>query len=250
MDLLVDDTIAALASAPGPAVRGIIRISGTDVVPKLNRLFAADDGESWNRAGLPRRHSGFATVADLRTPIPVDVLLWPNARSYTGQPMAELHTVGSPPVLEALLAELHRRGIRAARPGEFTLRAFLNGRIDLVQAEAVLGVIDSTDHVALECALQQLAGGISGRIRALHEDLVDLLADLEAGLDFVEEDIEFVTRDDILRRLQSAASVVAELRKRAVGRMVSSARVRVVLAPFSQQRVGSNSHNSPEMVAI
>jgi tRNA modification GTPase len=224
------DTIAALASAPGPAATGIVRLSGPDVVPLLNALFTPRDRERWERCRLPRRHPGTLSLPTLRTPLSVDVHLWPGTRSYTGQPAAELHAVGSPPLLEAVLAELYRRDARPARPGEFTLRAFLAGRIDLVQAEAVLEVIDSADPPALEAALRQLAGGISGRIRAVHDGLVDLLADLEAGLDFVEEDIEFVSRENVIDRLAAAREIVDELLRRSTDRMVSPSRVRVVLA--------------------
>jgi tRNA modification GTPase len=230
ISVFTDDTIAALASAPGPADRGILRLSGPDVVAVLESLFTPLDRERWMRSTLPRRHPGTLSLPTLRTPLPAVVYLWRGARSYTGQPAAELHTVGSPPLLEAVLAELYRRNARPARPGEFTLRAFLAGRIDLVQAEAVLGVVDSAGPANLEAALRQLAGGISGRIRTLHDGLVDLLADLEAGLDFVEEDIEFVAREDVIQRLESAGAVIADLLARATDRMVSPSRVRVVLA--------------------
>ncbi|MFQ5731937.1 MAG: tRNA modification GTPase [Planctomycetaceae bacterium] len=227
---LVDDTIAALASAPGHAVNGIVRLSGDVVRTVLDGAFRPDRPADWSDAKLPRSHSGELRVAALPVPVPVDVLFWPSRRSYTGRPMAEIHTVGSPPVLEAVLAEVYRRGARPAEPGEFTLRAFLSGRIDLVQAEAVMGVIDSLDQIGLERALRQLAGGISGRIAKLHADLLDLLADLEAGLDFVEEDVEFVPLDEVLRRLTSARTILEELKSQSAGRMVSTGRIRAVLA--------------------
>jgi tRNA modification GTPase len=162
--------------------------------------------------------------------LPIEVGLWPTKRSYTGQPLAELQLIGSPPLLEALLMQLCRSGCRAARPGEFTLRAFLAGRLDLMQAEAVLGVIDAADHVELEQALQQLAGGISQQMGTLRADLLDLLADLEAGLDFVDEDIEFVSREQLLSRVTAAQRTIAELCDQASRRLQSSARPRVVLA--------------------
>jgi tRNA modification GTPase len=230
MQFAADDTIAALASAPGPAERGILRLSGPDVVAVLDSLFTPHDPECWARSRLPRRHPGTVTLPALRSPLPAAVYLWPRSRSYTGQAAAELHTVGSPPLLEAVLTELYRRNARPARPGEFTLRAFLAGRIDLVQAEAVLEVIDSAGPPALEAALRQLAGGISGRIREVHDGLVDLLADLEAGLDFVEEDIEFVSREFVVERLESAQGIVSGLLARASDRMVSPSRIRVALA--------------------
>ena len=240
MNLLLDDTIAALASAPGVGGCGIVRVSGGDVQRVLEQHFTPRDVERWTKATRAERHVGEWRLAvdvpwddapfqnGLR--LPVEVGLWPTKRSYTGQPLAELHLIGSPPLLEAVLTQLCRSGCRAARPGEFTLRAFLAGRLDLLQAEAVLGVIDAADHVELEQALQQLAGGISQQMGTLRADLLDLLADLEAGLDFVDEDIEFVSREQLLSRVTAAQRTTAELCDQASRRLQSSARPRVVLA--------------------
>ena len=118
----------------------------------------------------------------------------------------------------------------AARRGEFTMRAFLSGRIDLLQAEAVLGVIEATDHAELEKALSQLGGGITSRLRQLRIDLIALLGDLEAGLDFVEEDIEFVTKGEIAGRLDAALELLNELAEISATRLPAGYRRRVVLA--------------------
>ncbi|MCA9067602.1 MAG: hypothetical protein KDA84_01680, partial [Planctomycetaceae bacterium] len=190
MTLELDDTIAALASAPGAAARGILRISGPEVRSVLARVINPVLAENGSR--LPKRFAGEMRLGGDGSALPVHVMFWPTNRSYTGQPLGEIHTIGSPPLLEQALSVLFQTGVRPARPGEFTLRAFLAGRLDLMQAEAVLGVIDAHDHQELETALQQLGGGISGRIAEVRSDLLDLLSDLEAGLDFVEEDIEFV----------------------------------------------------------
>lgn len=240
MNLQLDDTIAALASAPGPGGRGIVRVSGGDVRRVLEQHFAPRDRERWTKATRAEWHVGEWRLAvdvpwgdapfrnGLR--LPIEVGLWPTKRSYTGQPLAELHWIGSPPLLEAVLTQLCRSGCRAARPGEFTLRAFLAGRLDLLQAEAVLGVIDAADHVELEQALRQLAGGISHEIARLRSDLLDLLAELEAGLDFVDEDIEFVSREQLSLRVAAAQRAIGELCDQASRRLPSSSRPRVVLA--------------------
>ena len=234
------DTIVALASAPGAGGRGIVRVSGADVKRLVSEHFQPTDAARWERSRRAEWHPGTWRlrldvpwdVVPLRDglQLPVDVGLWPTARSYTGQPLAELHLVSSPPLLEAILTQLTRGGCRMARPGEFTLRAFLAGRLDLLQAEAVLGVIDAADHEELELALRQLAGGISGQIGQLRADLLDLLAELEAGLDFVDEDLEFVTREQLLRRVTAARQTLSELCDQASRRLNSSARPRVVLA--------------------
>jgi tRNA modification GTPase len=157
-------------------------------------------------------------------------LYWPDSRSYTGQPTVEIHTIGSPPILNAIVEDLARRGARVAGPGEFTLRAFLSGKIDLVQAEAVLGVIDADSTSQLQQALTQLAGGVSTRIRELREQLLIDLADLEAGLDFVEEDIEFVDRDAMTARLQRAVDWLEQLEEHSRSRGRTTGRKTIVLA--------------------
>jgi tRNA modification GTPase len=128
------------------------------------------------------------------------------------------------------LAQSFAAGVRPAHPGEFTLRAFLAGRMDLLQAEAVLGVIDSAGEDAFAIALRQLAGGISGRMTQVRGDLIDLLADLEAGLDFVEDGIEFVSRDDLAARIGHAQSTIGQLLAQCQSRAQSQGRRRVVLA--------------------
>ena len=230
MDLSLEATIAALASPPGSAARGIIRLSGHDVRKVLAGWFEPHDRVGWLSNRIAAVHAGVLNLPDARTAIPVEVRLWPDRRSYTGQPIAELHLPGSPPLLEAVLAEAHRRGARPARPGEFTLRAFLAGRLDLLQAEAVLGVIDAHDHAELQTALAQLAGGLSGRLAELRHDLLELLADLEAGLDFIEEDIEFVGRCELIARIALARCFVENLLQQSSDRMQSRARAKVVLA--------------------
>ena len=126
----------------------------------------------WSRwPRCPRRRpcpAGFGWPALLRRPLRT-LYLWPGNRSYTGQPVAEVHTLGSPPLLDAVVRAACSGGARPAEPGEFTLRAFLAGRIDLTQAEAVLGVIDATGPAELDAALEQLAGGLAGPLRRLRE---------------------------------------------------------------------------------
>jgi tRNA modification GTPase len=222
----LDDTIAALASAPGPAARSVIRVSGQQVVERLRSVLRGTD---WPVDALPRRYH-VEILVDEECPLRLSLFLWPTNRSYTGQPMAELHLIGSPPLVEEVLSQLFADGIRPARPGEFTLRAFLAGRIDLVQAEAVLGIIDADDHEELQLALGQLAGGISSQLQTIQTDLISLLGDLEAGLDFVEEDIEFVTQQQIVDRIDSLCERLETLQSQATDRMVTAAQPRVVLA--------------------
>ena len=139
---------------------------------------------------------------DYGTPLRVRPSIFGRRRAATrGQPAAEIHTLGSPPLLAAVLSASVRHGARPAAPGEFTLRAFLAGRIDLTQAEAVLGVIDAHGKQQFRRGAEQLAGGLAAPLGRLRVGLLDLLAQLEAGLDFVEEDIEFITAAEIAAQL-------------------------------------------------
>lgn len=229
-----DDTITAVASAPGGAVRGIVRVSGPGALNCVGALLADDAQRATLRnMSRPRRLAVSLQLPRFTAPLPCDLYCWPGTRSYTRAPTVELHTIGSPPLLDGIADAVCRHGARPARPGEFTLRAFLAGRIDLTQAEAVLGVIDAADRDQLHTALKQLAGGLALPLNALRNDLLDLTAELEAGLDFVEEDIQFLGRDELLRRLLNAANVVEDLQTRLGSRdeAVRIPRVAVVGAP-------------------
>jgi len=147
----------------------------------------------------------------LHSPLPCDAYVWRDGQSYTGQPIVEVHTIGSPPLLQIVLRALCATGARLAGPGEFTLRAFLAGRIDLTQAEAVLAVIDAHDPQDLNVALGQLAGGLARPLHRLREALLDLLAHVEAGFDFADEELPFIEREELDRQLGAANDEVAAI---------------------------------------
>lgn len=209
----LSDTIAAVASAAGGAVRGIVRISGPQAIACVTQCFAASNGQNVADIRRARCVDGLLQLGTPLGEVPCRLYLWPGTRSYTQQPSAELHTIGSPPIVNAALAAVCGFGARLAEPGEFTLRAFLAGRLDLTQAEAVLGVIDAGSRQELQVALAQLAGGIHAPLQTLRNQLLDLLAHLEAGLDFVEEDIEFITANELdaaLAQIQTQLTTLAE----------------------------------------
>ncbi|MBQ2851215.1 MAG: 50S ribosome-binding GTPase, partial [Thermoguttaceae bacterium] len=156
---------------------------------------------------------------------------WPSGRGFTGERAVELHLPGAPPILDAVVRSICSTGnARLARRGEFALRAFLNGRIDLTQAEAILGAIDARSDGELQTALEQLAGNLSRAFGALRETLFDVLCNLEAGFDFVEEDIEFVSTDEIRAQLENAISQIDETLDRTRSRGTLDRAPRVVLA--------------------
>jgi tRNA modification GTPase len=227
MPLHTDDTIVALATPPGPGARAIVRLSGPESLAAVGALFSPRETLAPGRRALVE---GSVRLPGVAAPLPADVLLWPGPHSYTGQDMAELHVLSSPPLVEALVAALLQAGARPAGPGEFTLRAFLSGKLDLTRAEAVHGVIEAGSRDELKQALAQLAGGVARPLQALRDDLLNLLADVEAGLDFAEEDVQFVEERDLLLRLGGALAHVTLLGKQLEQRGVAGRAFRVVLA--------------------
>lgn len=211
MRIETDSTICAIATGGEGALRGVIRISGPGLWDVLERL-APRVESPWKGLRTATVVNTWVTTTSLGD-IPVAMYVWPNHRSYTGQLAAELHLLGAPVVLREVQSELLRLGVRLAQPGEFTLRAFLAGRMDLTQCEAVLGLIHAEGEHAFQVALQQLAGGLASPLQALRQELIYLLADLEAGLDFVDEDIEFISPEQLLQRLESSAQRVAQLQQ-------------------------------------
>ena len=232
--LTTDDTIAAIASANGSAARGVIRISGPDVGRILSESFSLDDTHvDLGALKAPTRLTGMLELGANNAStaaLPGTVLFWPTERSYTRQCSAEFHTFGSPALLSLALTRLGNAGARMALPGEFTLRAFLSGRMDLTQAEAVLAVIDSDSRQKLDTALEQLSGGLAGPLAETRRQLISVLAELEAGLDFVEEDIEFISNDQIVIQLQSALNQVRTVTGQINSRGSSESTFKVSLA--------------------
>lgn len=159
----------------------------------------------------------------------VNAMIWPARQSYTGSPTIEIHTYGSLPILEAIVTTLVHAGAKPAGPGEFTMRAFLAGRLDLTQAEAVLGVIDARSQTQLDAALAQLAGNLAAPLKQIRFDLIDLLADVEAGLDFVDEDIQFISDHAIREQLSHAVEVIVEAGQKLTARRRSESFMKVVL---------------------
>jgi tRNA modification GTPase len=219
-----DDTIVALASAAGPGLRAIVRISGRRAAAVAAAVFPG-----FTRELQRRLVSGAVRLPEARVAFPADLYWFPSPRSYTGQDVVELHTLSCPPLIERLVAACLDAGARAAQPGEFTLRAFLAGKLDLTRAEAVLGVIEATGEGELKNALAQLAGGMAQPLAQLREDLLNLLADIEAALDFADEDIAFVRPEELLGRLAKGLAQLTLLKKQIAQRGLGERPFRVVL---------------------
>ena len=207
MRLDTESTICAIATGADGAFRGAIRVTGPESLAVVAKACSESiSSTQWSVARATRWTQSIELPA--LGAIDVDLFVWPDGRSYTGQPSVELHCLGNTVILHSIQSKLIECGAVLAQPGEFTLRAFLAGRLDLTQCEAVLGVIHANNDRSLNVALSQLAGGLSEPLGQLRTSLVNLLADLEAGLDFVDEDITFISKAQIIARLEDAIEVV------------------------------------------
>ncbi|MGE5358167.1 MAG: tRNA uridine-5-carboxymethylaminomethyl(34) synthesis GTPase MnmE [Bacteroidales bacterium] len=205
-----DDTIAAVATPPGPGGLGVVRISGPHAEDLARRVLALD------RPLVPR-HATFTRVIDpsaSRDASALDQVVatyFAAPHSYTGEDVVEISAHGSPVVLQAIVGAALRCGARLAEPGEFTLRAFLNGRMDLVQAEAVADLVDAVTPAQARAAFDQLEGTLTRAIAAIDRRLFDLIARLEASIDFPDEGYHFITTEEIGRELALIVDGLADL---------------------------------------
>jgi len=228
MSFDIEDTIVAIASAPGDGLRGIIRVSGPQTLQCLAPIFSSPDIDSISDCKSTNAFSGELEL-DQQSKLPGELLVWPTKKSYTRQPTAEFHTIGCKPLLQSALSKICASGARLANPGEFTLRAFLSGRIDMTQAEAVLAVIDANGTDQMNVALRQLAGGLAGPLGDIRDRLISILAELEAGLDFVEEDIEFISQQELSRQLSDSSAALQKIIEQISNRDSATETIKVVL---------------------
>jgi tRNA modification GTPase len=212
------DTIAAIATPSGRGGIGVVRISGAKV-PRIARAILG-------RLPAPREAT-FASFADIDQGI---ALYFPAPNSYTGEPVLELQGHGGPVVMQALLGACLDAGARLAEPGEFTRRAFLEGKLDLAQAEAVADLIDAASHEAARCALRSLSGEFSAAIAALQAQLVELRVLTEAQLDFPEEELDAMHRDDAAARLARVRGTLDDVLAKSRQGSLLRAGIHVVLA--------------------
>jgi tRNA modification GTPase len=226
------DTIAAIATAPGRGGVGVIRISGSNLLPFAFALTG--------KTPKPR----YATLADFKAADGATVdsgilLFFPNPQSFTGEDVLELQGHGGPVVMQMLLGRCLDLGARLAEPGEFSRRAFLNGKMDLAQAEAVADLIDAATASAARSAVRSLQGEFSRAIGELNDELINLRMLVEATLDFPEEDIDFLKAANAFGRLENLQLKLAEIFDRAgQGKLLQSG-LHVVLA--GQPNVGKSS---------
>jgi tRNA modification GTPase len=208
------DTIAAIATPPGPGGVGIVRVSGPDAFA-IGRALFRPSHPARTADGTPPTHVlTYGHVVDPTSGAPVDEVLaafMRAPRTYTREDVVELDAHGGPLLLRRILALALAAGARAARPGEMTLRAFLNGRLDLAQAEAVMALIQAESEAGLRLAMRQLTGDLSARVGAAKAPALEALVRIEAGIDFPEEEVPQPDRAELAGLIERARTEVATL---------------------------------------
>jgi tRNA modification GTPase len=234
--LKLRDTIAAVSTPPGRGGIGIVRISGLEARAIAGKILRFPRGADWRpwTAALAELPDAEGHSIDH-----VVVTYFAAPRSYTAEDVIEISCHGSPVVLHFALERVCAHGARLAEPGEFTLRAYLNGRIDLPRAEAVRDLIEATTLYQARIAAQQVEGSVSRRLKPVKERLLELIALLEAGIDFAEDDISVAPTEEILRRIEPVlAPVRALIASFAYGKLVHEG---FTLAIVGRPNVGKSS---------
>ena len=202
-----DDTVVAIATPPGIGAIGVIRLSGTKAISISNNVFPSKD--------LSQQPSHTLHVGILKSNGQVldeaVVSLFRSPKSYTGEDVVEISCHGSPYVQQQVLDACMNEGARLAKPGEFTLRAFLNGKLDLAQAEAVADLIASGTKASRDTALHAMRGGFSNVLQQLREQMIRFSALIELELDFSQEDVEFADRSEFYKLLKDTSAITKRL---------------------------------------
>lgn len=222
------DTIVAVSTPVGRGGLGVVRLSGRESRRIAEEIIRFPHGPHWRSWGS---QMGELTDAADAAVDQVVVSYFEGPRSYTAEDVVEISCHGAPVILRLCVERAIQEKARIAEPGEFTLRAYMNGRIDLTQAEAVRDLIDATTLYQARVAAQQIEGSVSRRMRPVKEQLLELIALLEAGIDFAEDDISVAPAGEILRRLQPVQNGVREL-------IASFARGKLVYQGFTLAIVG------------
>mgnify|MGYP006079041127 FL=1 len=203
----LQDTITAPATPAGVSALAVVRVSGKDSISIVNKCFSKNIAQ----ADGYTIHYGHIVDGDTR----IDEVLasvFRNPHSYTGEDSVEISGHGSPYITRRIIETLLKNGARMAEPGEFTMRAFLNQKLDLVQAEAVADMISSNSEASLQMALNQMRGGFSKDIAVLRQELIDFAALIELENDFGEEDVEFADREGLKRLIAKLLTQIEKLR--------------------------------------
>jgi len=206
----LNDTIVALATPSGAGAIAVIRVSGPEAIKIVAPLFKAKSNKNIQDQASHTLHLG-SLVDGARILDEVLISIFHGPKSYTGEHTIEISCHGSSYIQQEIILLLIKKGCRAAEAGEFTLRAFLNGKMDLSQAEAVADLISSENQASHQLAMQQMRGGFSDEIQKLRQELLDFASLIELELDFAEEDVEFANRDEFNRLVSKIQNVLKKL---------------------------------------
>lgn len=212
-DYLCEDTIAAISTPIGKGAIGIVRISGKRALEILKDLFRTKSGKKKEK--FEDKKMTYGTVVD-ESGKPIDEVLavyMKAPKTFTGEDVVEIHSHGGMVVVREILKEVLKRGARLAEPGEFTLRAFIHGKIDLLQAEAINDLINAKSKWGAEVALKQLEGKLSRKIKEIRDKLLEVKALVEVGVDFPEEEVEILESYQIKERLEKIKKELEKLLK-------------------------------------
>ena len=204
------DTIVALATPSGSGAIAVIRLSGQDAIAIASRSFKSVSGKTLEKQKSHTVHLGHIVDAP-RIIDEVLLTIFKNPNSYTGEDVIEISCHGSIYIQQEIIQLFLRSGCRMATAGEFTLRAFLNGKLDLSQAEAVADLIGSENEASHQIAMQQMRGGFSNEIKLLRDELLNFASLIELELDFAEEDVEFTNRDEFYKLVTRISNVLKRL---------------------------------------
>lgn len=208
--MIANDTIVALATASGTGAIAVIRLSGKDAIAIGSRFFKSVSGKSLSEQKSHTVHLGHI-VDGTRVIDEVLVTIFKNPNSYTGEDVIEISCHGSLYIQQEIIQLFLKNGCRMANAGEYTLRAFLNGKLDLSQAEAVADLIASDNEASHKIAMQQMRGGFSNEIKHLRDELLNFASLIELELDFAEEDVEFANRDEFYNLVNRIIHVLKRL---------------------------------------
>jgi tRNA modification GTPase len=212
LDIQRKDTIIAIATASGAGAIAVIRLSGTDAISLVDQAFFSTGNKKINLKDRESHSLHYGTIRDNDTILDeVLVSVFKNPHSFTGEDVIEISCHGSSYIQQKILEYFLMKGARLAQPGEFTLRAFLNGKMDLSQAEAVADLIAADSASSHRLAMNQLRGGFSNDIALLREKLIHFASMIELELDFAEEDVEFASREDLMETVQTLRKVIQGL---------------------------------------